>query len=499
MWSQFGQYQERLRAHLSKLRFGPGLRFFLDPLGRGCGVGALPLIPVCEAYRQELAAWLRAHFHDLSEIQYRWALEQAPGSFEEAASLTPLGVEGAKAYLYSRSAGRLLLAQAAHSAYWFDLLRFRDAAVAQRLERLAEVVRAAADVPVVLRYFGGAHHFYCPDDENGETPERSAKPPAGTVPIFPRGADGLAMSAGLPEEFLGLVEGAAAAGLCALAPRTMWSLAIADDLAADHTGGAPDSRGAPSVPAVAALLSAGAKGIFFSASAGAGGLEQRANTAREAQQGERFGQVFPNLAASWKALRGEIEAYRPSFCYWFPASDSSLSAFYPDGGGFLGLDGSWGAGPVAPVNGWWVVPAPRFPARAEAIVLSVQGPPASHLFAGEISSALASSAHVSFLGVRRDQGTIPALDRYFVPEADSSHPAGGSLIPDNECETLGLTPQGGVWKMRRRNLTIVALHLKDHLQVLDWLDLPPAPKYYAPNQVELWLAASALKPQQPVQ
>ena len=140
------------------------------------------------------------------------------------------------------------------------------------------------------------------------------------------------------------------------------------------------------------------------------------------------------------------------------------------------------------VNGRWVVPALTTPDPEALLVLSVSGPPASDYYGAQIDRLISEGARFIFVGQRTDLGSIPSLDKFFrplPPGAVGQFPQ--ALAPPQEgeaqFEVLGSTPSGEVWRLRVGEAEIVSLPVSDAFQAAEWLDLPPAQKYYAPHQM----------------
>jgi len=376
-----------------------------------------------------------------------------PSSFLQAASLVPIGIVGEVGYLYSPTQARLFTVEAKHSVFWFDWLAFRDRAVGSRLRRVAAVLRESAQVPVVLRYAFSVRRFYA-DWGEGEQP------------------DGLAMALDVPDHLAGCVEGAAAAGLSACAPRPLWTIALSDDVV---EGPFPQTH-----DLIATLACAGAKGWFV-------------QVPRVQRRWPEFSDLRPlasgpSLLADLRWLpRQTLADYQPEFCFWYPPCPADARAWNPDPG-LVGLDGGWGEGMALFKHGRWIVPATQPPAPDALTVTSLYGPPASEHYALSIERMLRSNARLTFVGQRLDLGLIPSLDRLFRPLPSGAigfapQPLASINSDGTPTEALGSTPTGDIWHLRSGNLEIVSVPASDAFQVVEWLDVPRADHYYSPRQM----------------
>lgn len=92
LWEGMDAYSGRLRKYLQAVKFGPGLRFVLDPFSAGDGtVGQEDLVfPASESFRNAFREWLRRRGGTPS-LNTRWRTndERIPG-LEEAARLIPM-------------------------------------------------------------------------------------------------------------------------------------------------------------------------------------------------------------------------------------------------------------------------------------------------------------------------------------------------------------------------------------------------------------------------
>lgn len=92
LWESMTAYSERLKKHLQALKFGPGLRFILDPFAAGDGtVGQEDLVfPSSEAFRKGFGDWLKRQ-GGIPSLNNRWRTndQRIPG-FQEAARLVPM-------------------------------------------------------------------------------------------------------------------------------------------------------------------------------------------------------------------------------------------------------------------------------------------------------------------------------------------------------------------------------------------------------------------------
>jgi hypothetical protein len=156
LWSGFDDYRDLLLTFVSKIKFGKGLRFFVDPLTSKMDFEGemTSLIPDSSDYRLEFEAYLAKKYLNIGSLNAAWALSGSNiASFQEAARLIPLwhGTRGIQA-LYDRARGERHTVDSAHSTIWNDIVDFRDSSAQNYMNIAADVLkRNAADVPVIYK------------------------------------------------------------------------------------------------------------------------------------------------------------------------------------------------------------------------------------------------------------------------------------------------------------------------------------------------------------
>jgi len=161
LWDGFDTYRDRLLQTLGGAKFGPGLRFFLDPLGDKIGLPneADCLIPDSPGWRLEWEAFLSRKYQSPGALATAWALvERDFGDFRKAASLIPLWFRNKGVpFMLDPSQGTRLQVSGAESKFWSDFRECRDQSMVHYLSATAELLkRELADVPVV--YTHTLHH-----------------------------------------------------------------------------------------------------------------------------------------------------------------------------------------------------------------------------------------------------------------------------------------------------------------------------------------------------
>ncbi len=155
LWSEVDAHRDRLAAFLPRIKFGKGLRFFIDPFGEQLGLhGDMEyLIPTSPGFRLEYAAWLTRKYRTVKDLKVAWSvLGHEIASFDEAVSLIPMWRQGrGLGSVYNDTTGRKHDVNVTTTAIWNDFLEFRAESVRQYLDRVSDLLkRTVADVPVVF-------------------------------------------------------------------------------------------------------------------------------------------------------------------------------------------------------------------------------------------------------------------------------------------------------------------------------------------------------------
>lgn len=158
LWNAFDDYRDRLLAYLGQVKFGKGLRFFLDPLARHIGFSGETdyLIPESEAFRVEWEAFLTRSYATIEEVKLNWSLSEGSfKSFRDLAKLMPLwaNVNGVPYFRDMQSGATYRVLDARQSRWWQDFLLCRNESIAYYMNTVADLLkRQVAEVPVVYSW-----------------------------------------------------------------------------------------------------------------------------------------------------------------------------------------------------------------------------------------------------------------------------------------------------------------------------------------------------------
>jgi len=159
IWAQGDGYRDNLLLYFSKIKFGSGLRFFLDPVVNGVGyygdadAGA---IPDGSAYQFQFQLWLEKRYEKtLTRLNSAWGVkDQDIFDFAAASRCVPLWYQSKGIQkLFDPASNKMFDVNAQDSSYWDDVKQFRADSMRGLMDSLAASIKnGIADVPVVYRW-----------------------------------------------------------------------------------------------------------------------------------------------------------------------------------------------------------------------------------------------------------------------------------------------------------------------------------------------------------
>jgi hypothetical protein len=159
LWASLPAYQAGLLEAFNGVRWGPGLRFFLNPIDVDASLrgDVEELLPASEAFRVEFEAWLQKR-GGVGDTSAAWGLnDRHLESLQVAARLVPLwrrdepgpGV----AWLIDPETMDLYRVDRRRSRFWSDLADFRVATAQHVMNVTADLLKQrVAEVPVLYRW-----------------------------------------------------------------------------------------------------------------------------------------------------------------------------------------------------------------------------------------------------------------------------------------------------------------------------------------------------------
>jgi hypothetical protein len=249
IWSGYDAYRDRMLSTFSEVKFGPGLRFFLDPIGHPIslmGDDTDYIVPDSPAFRLEWEAWLTQHYFSLDDLMNAWGLqERLIKSYSQAARMIPLSSNNRGiSFMLDPDTGKRMETRGGSASFWANLRDCRDGSLSFYMNATADLLkREVANVPVV--YTRTHNHRIFTNQERGT------------------GFDGLGMAA--YGRGSALITGGAESVISQAdaSSRPMWCLVTES---ADTAGPAKDTLGIPSKQALFYdfdwLRNVGAKGFY---------------------------------------------------------------------------------------------------------------------------------------------------------------------------------------------------------------------------------------------
>ncbi|MDH7481290.1 MAG: hypothetical protein QHH26_04830 [Armatimonadota bacterium] len=450
------KYQEKLLKHFSKVKFGKGFRFVVDPLQNEMNISHT-FLPASQEYGRQFARWLVARYGSIEKLNEAWAATSKIPDFETAGRFVPIRVvetckPSAIGVFFDPNTGKIYKTDAKRSQAWYDFIDFLGERVARYCNALCKFFKERiADVPIVFKHSG----------------------PIATYRINPEqaGFDGIGMEAYGVGETLIPMNAAVCWSEVEQSARNMWLVVTEFSQAAFENQleniGHMDRESM--YADMSALLGAGAKGIFvFGLAFGPWNSGQfwKSEFIRDPRQLEWIATFRRIIESSTK-----LPDYRPTYYYRFPARRMEASAFSLPLSDFVGIDGGWtgysGGNSRAIMrgpDGTWILPTWTTSVDTPLIIANLNDSPASLKYGAELERIIeAGKPLLTYIGFRLDLGAIPSLDKYFTSKfaTDADGRRIQVLNPGPKSEVLSKSPDGHVWNMIEGNLQIISKEVED--------------------------------------
>jgi hypothetical protein len=154
LWTGFGEYRDRLLEFFKNIKFGQGLRFFLDPFvcQPDFASEVAEFLPDSPGFRLGLEAYLTKKYTHEGGLNTAWGFVDLASSIEEACRVIPFWGQGrGLAYAYDRASAKLYSVNATSSQLWRDITDYRDASIQEQMNAIADILhKYVADVPVLF-------------------------------------------------------------------------------------------------------------------------------------------------------------------------------------------------------------------------------------------------------------------------------------------------------------------------------------------------------------
>lgn len=431
-------YLERMTLFYGSVPTGPGLRLIIDPLDNEQSWRDMHrMLPGSRRFREGFAAWLAARYSTLEGLARAWGMEEVPASFLEAASLVPGGVNpetGVDGYLCDLERGLAFAVDMRRCQFWEDALYYRDFSIRDFNNKAAEAIKAAIDVPIVLKG----------TDTSSFINERTWG-----------GFDGLGQEAyGTGNE---LIRGCGG-GVYARAKqsaRSMWQLVTETGMVSGIEGQIGYHDPHRLVWELDVMCSMGAKGayIFY---LNAWGDPETA--------GFHMWNLFEDPRQLWwlgaysylLKTAPTLTAYEPLVdCFW-PGAIAGWEGFARTDE--LPYKSDVPSQSVMGARGGWAVPV-VFPEEVPGrVIVSLEDEPATLRWGPHLERLLASGRQVALVGMRRDLGAL-SVDRYYTPETAVGPQARRVQVvrPPRGARVTHTTADGRPYGFEHGNLAVLAI------------------------------------------
>lgn len=173
LWTAFDGYRDRVLGLLTQIKFGPGFRFFLDPITRHLGFSGETdyLVPESNAFRLEWESYLTRNYGSLDDLKQAWMLMDDLKTAADFARLVPLWANRrGLPYFYDPQTQKTYRIQdqtTTQSKWWDDFLRCRNESAFYSMNAMADLLKTQiANVPIVYTWTQ-THPLFTNSDRNG--------------------------------------------------------------------------------------------------------------------------------------------------------------------------------------------------------------------------------------------------------------------------------------------------------------------------------------------
>jgi len=448
----YEKYRDYIVNHYSKVKFGRGFRFIVDPLFNELFISH-NFLPSSPQYSREFSQWLIKRYKNIDSLRKAWAVEVT--GFDEASRLIPLRVLKVKnaetGVLYDPADGKTYLSNTAKSQAWYDYIEFSGDNMTRYINMVCNELKKVVDVPIVLKHSTAIAKYHINMDKTG--------------------FDGIGMEPYGVGDALLPMNGVVCYSEAEQSAKTMWLLVTEFSQAAfenqcDIIG---YSDRANMYADCSTLLGAGAKGVFFF---GFSFWPRQINQfwmseyIRDPRQLQWMATYRRIMESSTKLVD-----YRPTYYYRYPTQQTEQFIFGRSEHDYAGTDGNWLAqnggnsrGVSRAADRTWILPTWDMSVDSPLILVNLNDAPASLRWGSELNLAIhKGSKMIAYIGFRHDLGTIPLLDKYFTNEFSAA--ADGKrfqvLKPAKTSKVLGKTPDGKVWNLVDGKLQIISKEAED--------------------------------------
>lgn len=155
LWSGFSEYRDRVLGFFKDVKFGAGLRFFVEPFTSKIDfTGAdANFIPDSAKFRLGLEASLTKKYIQESAVNAAWGLNDNLDSIQTASRLIPLWGSGrGVSVAYDRASAKQFRVDTGLSQLWRDVTDYRDTSAQEFMNTISDTLKKqVANVPVVFK------------------------------------------------------------------------------------------------------------------------------------------------------------------------------------------------------------------------------------------------------------------------------------------------------------------------------------------------------------
>lgn len=156
LWGGYSEYRDRVIAYFKGIKFGGGMRFFLEPFTSKMDFTdeMVGFLPDSSGFRLGFEAFLTKRYLHEGGLNSSWGLNENLDSIERASRLIPLWIAGrGVSYAYDKANAHLFSVNPSIAQrMWQDIIDYRDISAQEYMNSIADVLhKQVANVPVIFK------------------------------------------------------------------------------------------------------------------------------------------------------------------------------------------------------------------------------------------------------------------------------------------------------------------------------------------------------------
>ena len=155
LWSGYGEMRDNMLDYFKQIKFGSGLRFFLDPFQFNTDFSGEMggFVPDSSGFKLGLEGYLISTYAHEGALSSGWSLHDNLESVDQASKFIPLWYQGRGiSYAYDKQTKNVIGLDTSVSKIWTDLSGYRDKSIEAYMNGIADFLKKnVSNVPVFFK------------------------------------------------------------------------------------------------------------------------------------------------------------------------------------------------------------------------------------------------------------------------------------------------------------------------------------------------------------